>query len=61
MDNDLVRALISSINEATAAIPCWDEYAREGKVVACDEDKAGGGGGGGKNGTAGGGAKALLL
>ena len=53
MDNDLVRALISSINEATAAIPCWDEYAREGKVVACDEDKAG------KNGTAG--AKALLF
>lgn len=33
MKNDLVRRLISSFNEATAAIPCWDEYAATGKAV----------------------------
>jgi len=30
MKNDMVRRLIASINEATANIPCWDEYARSG-------------------------------
>ncbi|GLC43320.1 hypothetical protein PLESTM_001458300 [Pleodorina starrii] len=32
MKNDLVRALINSINEATAALPCWDTYAETGKA-----------------------------
>jgi hypothetical protein len=30
MDNDLVRMLINSFNEATEAIPCWDKYAETG-------------------------------
>ena len=30
MRNDMVRALVASINEATAAIPCWDAYAASG-------------------------------
>lgn len=30
MKNDLVRFLISAINEASDAIPGWDEYARTG-------------------------------
>ena len=30
MDNDLVRTLINSFNEATAAIPCWDNYTQTG-------------------------------
>jgi hypothetical protein len=30
MKNDMVRKLVASVNEATAAIPCWDEYARTG-------------------------------
>lgn len=37
MKNDLVRALINSINEATDALPCWDKYAETGKVEHCDE------------------------
>lgn len=38
MQNDLVRALINSFNEATDAIPCWDEYAKTGqKPKTCDE------------------------
>ena len=32
MENDLVRKLISSINEASAALPCWDSYADTGKI-----------------------------
>eukprot|EP00198_Chlamydomonas_reinhardtii_P000268 XP_001689603.1 predicted protein [Chlamydomonas reinhardtii] len=40
MKNDLVRALINSINEASAALPCWDQYAETGKAVYdCDEIK----------------------
>ncbi|KXZ44208.1 hypothetical protein GPECTOR_71g569 [Gonium pectorale] len=38
MHNDLVRALINSINEATAALPCWDQYAETGKVLYECED-----------------------
>ncbi len=34
MKNDLVRALINSFNEATEAIPCWDEFEKTGKVRA---------------------------
>ena len=30
MDNDLVRRLLDAINEATEAIPGWDEYERTG-------------------------------
>jgi len=30
MNNDLVRNLINSFNEATAAIPCWDKYVETG-------------------------------
>jgi hypothetical protein len=42
MHNDMVRALIACINEATANIPCWDEYYRTGRrAAACDEDIAG--------------------
>lgn len=37
MKNDLVRALINSINEATANIPCWDLYAETGAVQPCNE------------------------
>lgn len=38
MRNDMVRALVASINEASAAIPCWDEYAESGvKPASCDE------------------------
>lgn len=38
MVNDMVRALISSINEATANIPCWDEYYATGaRPAACAE------------------------
>ncbi|KAG2501810.1 hypothetical protein HYH03_000310 [Edaphochlamys debaryana] len=41
MHNDLVRALINSINEATAALPCWDSYAESGKAdYTCDEMKS---------------------
>jgi hydroxyproline O-arabinosyltransferase len=32
MANELVRHLIHSINEASAAIPGWDEYAKTGKA-----------------------------
>lgn len=40
MKNELVRRLIDSFNEATAAIPCWDEYAATGKAVFdCPEAK----------------------
>ena len=44
MKNDLVRKLIDSFNEATAAIPCWDTYAESGKVPkkeACTEKPGG--------------------
>jgi hypothetical protein len=35
-----VRALINSINEGSAALPCWDKYAETGKVsYDCDEMK----------------------
>jgi hypothetical protein len=34
MTNELVRHLINAINEATANIPCWDEYVETGKVGA---------------------------
>uniref|UniRef100_A0A383W4V9 Apple domain-containing protein n=1 Tax=Tetradesmus obliquus TaxID=3088 RepID=A0A383W4V9_TETOB len=38
MQNDMVRALISHINEATENIPCWDEYYKTGQIAAtCDE------------------------
>jgi hypothetical protein len=41
MKNDMVRALVSMVNAATAGIPCWDEYARTGKRPAtCDEKVA---------------------
>lgn len=30
MKNDMVRTLVNSVNEATANIPCWEEYARTG-------------------------------
>lgn len=40
MKNDLVRALINSINEATDNIPCWDEYAKTGHVTPCDESSS---------------------
>ncbi|PNH11871.1 hypothetical protein TSOC_001280, partial [Tetrabaena socialis] len=40
MHNDLVRALINSINEATAALPCWEQYAESGRVsYDCDDMK----------------------
>ncbi|GIL43843.1 hypothetical protein Vafri_1440 [Volvox africanus] len=40
MKNELVRTLINSINEATAALPCWDTYAESGKAsYDCDELK----------------------
>jgi hypothetical protein len=32
MANDLVRRLIDSINEASSAIPCWEEYSYSGKA-----------------------------
>lgn len=33
-----VRKLMDSFNEATDAIPCWDEYAKTGKVPkTCSE------------------------
>jgi hypothetical protein len=32
MKNDLVRWLIKAFNEATDAIPCWDQYVSSGKV-----------------------------
>lgn len=35
MKNDLVRFLINAINEATDALPCWDEYVKTGKVAPC--------------------------
>jgi hypothetical protein len=39
MKNDLVRALINSFNEATDAIPCWDQYAAaKGKVSRVEHD-----------------------
>ncbi len=42
MTNELVGHLISSINEATAAIPCWDEYVETGKVITeCEEVNSG--------------------
>lgn len=31
--NLLVREIISMVNEATAAIPCWDDYYRTQKVT----------------------------
>lgn len=38
MKNDMVRALVKSINEATQNIPCWDEYYWTGKRPAtCNE------------------------
>eukprot|EP00878_Enallax_costatus_P018039 GHUV01018967.1.p1 GENE.GHUV01018967.1~~GHUV01018967.1.p1 ORF type:complete len:389 (+),score=99.42 GHUV01018967.1:186-1352(+) len=37
MQNDMVRALISHINEATENIPCWDEYYKTLKIVDCGE------------------------
>lgn len=38
MKNDMVRALVAAINEASENIPCWDEYARTGvKPKACSE------------------------
>jgi hypothetical protein len=38
MKNDMVRALVDKINEATQNIPCWDEYARTGtKPAECSE------------------------
>eukprot|EP00775_Hariotina_reticulata_P010145 gene10145-10303_t len=38
MHNDMVRALISHINEASENIPCWDEYYDTGvKPVNCSE------------------------
>jgi hypothetical protein len=33
MKNDLVRALINGINEASDNLPCWDDYARTGRVT----------------------------
>ena len=44
MKNDLVRALIDAFNEATAAIPCWEEYAQSGgkmKKEKCTEEPGG--------------------
>lgn len=41
VQNDLVRHIISMVNEATAAIPCWDEYVATKKVTRdCAEAKA---------------------
>jgi hypothetical protein len=38
MTNLLTRRLIESINEASSAIPCWDEYAETGLVTnTCGE------------------------
>lgn len=38
MKNDMVRALINSINEASQNIPCWDDYFHTGKrSPTCDE------------------------
>lgn len=38
MKNDMVRALIKSINEATSNIPCWDLYYQTGvRPPTCDE------------------------
>lgn len=38
MKNDMVRALINSINEATQNIPCWDDYYKTGsRPATCDE------------------------
>jgi hypothetical protein len=33
----MIKALIASINEATANIECWDEYYQTGKVQPCKE------------------------
>lgn len=44
MKNDLVRALIDAFNEATAAIPCWDEYSKSGGKMNqdnCTEEPGG--------------------
>ncbi len=30
MRNDMVRALVDAVNEATLNIPCWDEYYKSG-------------------------------
>eukprot|EP00879_Flechtneria_rotunda_P031166 GHRR01034020.1.p1 GENE.GHRR01034020.1~~GHRR01034020.1.p1 ORF type:complete len:303 (+),score=76.00 GHRR01034020.1:478-1386(+) len=37
MQNDMVRALIGHINEATENIPCWDAYYKTGRISKCDE------------------------
>lgn len=38
MKNDMVRALINCINEATVNIPCWDIYYKTGsRPATCDE------------------------
>lgn len=40
VDNAIIRTLIRSFNEATANIPCWDEYAATGKLPkACRETR----------------------
>ena len=44
MKNDLVRLLIDSFNEATAAIPCWDDYSKSGGKLSngnCTEEPGG--------------------
>jgi hypothetical protein len=42
MDNDLVRTLINAFNEATSAIPCWNQYQQSGSVVYDCGEKPGG-------------------
>jgi hypothetical protein len=40
--NPHVRALISALNEATAAIPCWEAYRALGRVAECGGERADG-------------------
>jgi hypothetical protein len=35
--NEMIKALIASINEATSNIECWEEYYKTGKVQPCKE------------------------
>jgi hydroxyproline O-arabinosyltransferase len=38
--NPHVRALVSAINEATEAIPCWEAYRALGRLAECGDERA---------------------
>jgi hypothetical protein len=42
MKNELVRTLMEAFDEATAAIPCWDEYTKTGVASYDCGEKPGG-------------------